>query len=539
MSSAIIPVNANRRLDLQHGESGELISQATPGVTTWVEYGRVAVGSDNAGNVSAPTGSTTKLNTPAAVDSSPLPSNSSAVSAGAYVQHWISNREVSSDSLDSNGLNTSLTGTRIIGFSRLKNLLQPKHPYFEDKYAEIKYWTRYLDTKNNVDMVYPRVKTYHRENPYRKYQLNRQSSSRAAKKIFKLIEQKHIKGARVTDLTLTMPGAMSLYLADKGKAGRLAAWNMETRFWQSMKDYGLIGEGHARRCNLHTWSSSEPLEPHFHFHELIPNWEQSGTTENVIDMPKYPCSDCGKTLWLKSVSGGYCCATCNDIEREPVFSTRQWKRNSKYTFVPFNEKELTLVKALWLNVLMNYVRQNCIDNAWDNQSKLLRFQRRHGITGLCRLISFKSRFGKGLVDIMVTFDKLTTDIGRAKFMHKIAYNGRHPIEDYAVYTNKHPECGNPAEFMAGYDNRAKLTGWWRDIQKIVDLSQKDEIQKLSPYTAEPMEYLGRYDNSELLDCQGGRLVAVDIIRGKPVERYISNEEKGWLELIEYKQYYSV
>ena len=476
----------------------------------------------------APVGDT-PLPASLATNSSLPPSLPPQTDSRPYVHYWTSKGA------------DNLKVARLIGYGKLKNLLQPKHKYFEGEYAEVWKWYRYLDKQGN-DLLYPKVKTFGRNNnPYRKHQLNSQCAARSAKKVFRLKEQYQLHGLRMIDITLTHPKAVSNYLAARVEPGRDAAWSLGERFWSDMVEHGLIGAGHARHSNLHTWSSREPLEAHFHTHNLIPNYEVKNYSYKSLepeDFPKYPCSKCGGTLWLKTGLVAYQCAKCFPVDekKEPEFIKREWCYQAG-TMVPWSYKQLVMMKALWLNTNINYVRRYCIEGAWGNQVKLLRFQRRRGIAGLVRLISFLARFDKGLIDVSVSFINLNSDIGRAKFMHKLAYNGRHPVEDYAVYSNEHTDCVDPPEWLLHYENKARPFGWWRDIGELVKLSGKEEKIKLSPYDSTPMEYLGKVDTLDLLngEVSGGNLVAVDFIRGSPVERLLDKEELSWLYGVDFQR----
>lgn len=440
--------------------------------------------------------------------------------------------------------NEVLSGTRIMGYGKLRNLLQPKHKYFEDKWAEIKEWRRYLDKATSSDLLYPKVKTHHRENPYRRYQLNQQCASRAAKSLLYLIESYRLNAFRVVDLEITMPKAVSVYLAEKGKSGRDMAWGCEDRFMQALVSADLIPDGLARRSNLHTWSTEYPLQPHFHHHTLLTNYHQMGIENDIRDtgvkffiIPEYPCSKCGGTEWAQMGIVAWQCNTCFPAERvlkseRPTLKRWEWKRLKTGGLVPWNEKNLKQLKAIWLNTVINFVRQHSIGGAWEKQYKLMRFQRRYGVRGLTRLISFMGRFDQGLIDVYVSYASLNTPIGRAKLVNKLAYNGRHPIEDFAVFSNKHTDCDMPPDFIQHYDNKARLFGWWRDIKKLAALPKEREIVKLSPYDAEPMDYLGQYHTADLLEDMSGRLVAVDIIRGRPIERYLSDDDVYWLKTVD-------
>ncbi|MBA7561276.1 hypothetical protein ES708_02913 [subsurface metagenome] len=473
-----------------------------------------------------------------------------------YVQLWTCNRA-----------DNKITG--LVGFGKLKNLLQPEHAYFEGKWAEVKFWAEYLDGNSGRVLAYPRVKTFHRENPYRKYQLNRQSSARSAKKIFGLIDSYHLAGFRITDIEATMPAATSAFLASQGRRGRDIAWSMNRQFWDAMIDNGLVGPGHARHSNLHSWKTSCPLEPHFHFHELVPNFElERYEVPASAGAVVVPCawqavnklrSGAKHILAPESVSPfavpGCSCAYCVGVRewqvqpvrlqpadrwacgQRAVFKKRAWVRRCGGGMVPWTSRQLLLAKAIWLNIQINYARRYCIQEAWSCQAKLFIFQRRYGLAGLVRLVSFLAQFHKGLIDVYATVVKLNLGIGMAKFMNKLSYNGRHPVEDFAVYSNKNPDCSMPGEFTH-YDNRARLFGWWRDMKKMVVLSEKEEKVKLSPYTAEKMARMGNYSTSQLLEDSevGGerRLVAVDLIRGSPVERVLSEGEVKWLKGVAYQ-----
>ena len=499
--------------------SGNSEHERTPGAAAVMPAdGRIPAGSVQA---AFPAGA-------ALTNSSLSPSLLPQTDSRPYVHNWTSK-----------GADT-LKVARIIGYGKLKNLLQPNGKYFEGEYAEVWKWYRYLDKQGN-DLLYPKVKTFGRNNPYRRHQLNSQCAARAAKKVFKLKEQYQLQGLRMIDTTLTHPKAVSNYLASKCKPGRDAAWSLSERFWSSMVEYGLIGAGYAKHSNLHTWSSKEPLEAHFHTHNLIPNYEVKNYKYISLepeDFPHLPCSKCGSTMWLKTGSAAYQCAKCFPVDekKEPEFIKREWCYQGG-TMVPWSYKQVVLLKALWLNTNINYVRRYCIEGAWENQAKLLRFQRRYGVPGLVRLVSFLARFGKGLIDVSISFIKLNSDIGRAKFMHKLAYNGRHPCEDYATYLNAHDDSPPPV-WLLPYDNKARLFNWWRDIGEFVKLSGKEERAKLSPYDSTPMEYIGKVDTLDLLngEVSGGNLVAVDFIRGSPVERLLDKEELSWLYGVDFQRW---
>lgn len=451
-----------------------------------------------------------------------------ASSAGeAYLEQWTCTNEVARKE-----------GTRIVGYGVLRNLLQPVHPYFHDKWALINYWTRYYDEKNGYDLIYPRVKTLHRLNPYRKHQLNSQCSVRSAKLLFNFIEKEKLSGVRVVDMELTSPKLISYYLAGKGKSGISSSWSMNSRFWQLMKEYSFVGDGFTRRANLHMRSSENPLEPHVHTHNLSLNYEQAGIVGKGTRMG-WACPKCNDDNWIKDNPASFYCATCHPSEPKPVLIKQSWKRRASGGLVPWDDKDLLMIKAIWLSVNIAFAKQHCIDGCWDNQSKLFEFYRKYKIRGLYRLLSFLSRFERGLIDVRIDWVPLNTDTGKAKFIHKLKYNGRHPVEDLAYYSNKNPDCEIPEDIVR-HDNKARVFGFWNRLNDICPLSKDYERAKLSPYTGEAlvpvngcMGYLSRFTTPEVLDFHDGKLIGVDFVKGEAYERQLSEDEKYWLLSTQY------
>lgn len=541
---SIIPQTENNPLEGHPVASGDdLEHERTPEVAAVMRIdGGGLAGSYQSGGVLAgdqiPAGiPLNKLNSSVMANSaSSLPLPSSPAPAGAYLDIRTCNREV-------------LKGSRIMGFNKLRNMLQPEHKYFEAYWGEIKGYLRYFDSKTGSDLLYPQIKTVGRtKNPYKKYKLNRQCAGRAAKRMLAVVDSRKLQNFRIVDLETTMPKAVSEYLAGLGKTGRDKAWALEGKFYQALIDDALIPEGLARRVNLHTWSTENPLQPHFHHHTLIGNHYRVGI-EKIV--PRLKCWVCGELLLDNMTIARHIISEHHasfELKWAEEYVTRwkkgykakqersmlrkwTWKRLRSGGLVPWNESQLIKLKANWLNTVINYVRQHNIGGAWENQAKLLTFQRRHGVKGLCRLISFMGRFNAGLIDVYVSYASLDTSIGKAKFVNKLAYNGRNPIEDYAVFSNKNPDCDMPPDFIEGYPNKARLFGWWRDLDKELG-PVSPEITKLSPYDGEPMDYLGKYDITELVDDISGPLIAVDIIRGRPVERYLTDDDVGWLKRVD-------
>ena len=176
-----------------------------------------------------------------------------------------------SDLQETSGPETATVNIMVDG-RKLQHLLRPKHRYYADKWGSVASFAAYEDSDENKCLLYPKVKITHRENPYRKMQLRRQTTGRTARAMLALVENNRLYDFRVADIVLTYPREASEYLAKKGKRGREYAWRVEKRFWRDMAAVGLSDPGAARSVNLHPWKTENPLLPHFHFHEMIPNY---------------------------------------------------------------------------------------------------------------------------------------------------------------------------------------------------------------------------------------------------------------------------
>jgi len=358
---------------------------------------------------------------------------------------------------------TSTSIFRLVNFRKIRALLQPLHRYFEDKKAEITEFSVYDDAE--ATLCYPKIKSYHPDNPYRRYRLHSKASARTYRRIRQMVESQKWTDFVVADLTLTMPKGISEYLAEHGKNGRSMAWRLYSGFWnEDLPD--IIGQDVALGChsNLHLWSSKNPTQAQYHFHNLIANY---GLIESKTDI---------------------------DEDGEPVleFVRWNWHRQRGGREVPFSDNQLELLKEKWL-------------------ARLQRFCKRHGIKEI-----------HGNIDIYVGFvDEWS------KFLHKLNYNGRHWSEDYAEYSNENLDCPAPPEWLLNYDNKARVFGWWSNIKGFV--IDKKEIEKISPYTGEQMDYRGKYSLWQLDDESEGQFGYVEFIKGQPVEGMLTDDDKEWLK----------
>lgn len=385
-------------------------------------------------------------------------------------------------SLPSDGSPTSQTESRVVrvvGFGKIKALLQPAHRVFRDKWAVIRSWRVYRDQEKQVDLLYPDIASFSgrvaRENPYHKRKLNNQSSSRTIRRLKKMVEQNKLPNFEVACLVLTMPKQVSKWLAGELAEGRRLAWRLYEGWWHD--DLPVVIKQKldlASYSNLHTWRTECPLEPHFHFHTLIPNY---GMVEmGVEDEDGQPSYGFGEWTWARQRGG---------------------------KFVPFSDEQLETLKELW-------------------QARVERFCVKHRIN-----------WSNGKVNVYVDFVDTNQPDGWAKLMHKVAYQSRHWSENFAEYSNQHPDCADPEEWLTGHANRARLRGWWCLMSKIAVTS--DTREKLSPYSGKPMTDIkvSRYDRiqsfASLTRYACGCLGQVEFVRGKPVETMLTQADLKFLE----------
>ena len=401
--------------------------------------------------------------------SSPAPS---IPPGSSYVQH--------SDLQGITSLNLAITTTVIVDGQKLGMLLRPKHKYYAGKGASIASMDCYEDASTGKRLLYARVKALHRDNPYRKLQLRRQTTGRTTRDMFRLIETNKLADFRVNDLTLTVPSEVSRYLAGQLKRGRGAAWRMEERFWKDLGAVGLLSPGMARSVNLHVWKTEEPVKPHFHFHELIPNY-------------------------------GLVPADAEDEDgNEAVhFIKHAWDTGAGGKGGAWTEDELKTVKAVWTMVVK-------------------RFARKHGI----KVAVFED--AAVTCDVATGYLRLGTQLGRVRFQHKLNYKARHWSEDFARYSRDVPDCPDPPAWLQHYDNRTRVFGWWSNL-KTLTVAVKEDKEKLSPYTGKTLEYIGNYTGDEgfdlLLEKAQGRLSWVEFVRGRPVEGEYPLVNLAWLRSV--------
>lgn len=364
---------------------------------------------------------------------------------------------------------------KVVGWKELGQLLQPGHPYFADKWGMVDEFKSY--NGDGEWLLYPRVKAEDRLNPYRKRQLSRANSGRTIGKILGLVEAWNLQHFKVTHMVLTFPEELSVYLRDHPH-GREIAWRAFARFWH--EDYGTLEEdssGQAGYINLHTWKSRTPIEAHYHFHCLIPNYRDV-RAEGIED---------------------------EDGEPAHEWKEKTWHRQRGGTFVPFSDElRLELQRRWWL--------------------RLRKLAKRHGV----KVPVLRDPGGWQRVDIYYKFIQLEAEYGKAQLMRAMNYQGRHPIEDYAVYSNRDLEAPNPPAWLTTYENRTRVFGWWRQLGTLARGGIGEMEAKRHPVSGKPMESLGTMSLEGVLANCGGKLGYIDFDRGKPVEGMLTADDIEWL-----------
>lgn len=169
--------------------------------------------------------------------------------------------------------------------TRMKYLFPPKNyrsvlkPYVDSERQFLAVITGFKSVKRKDDDVlvfYPEIrrsgsyegKSY---NPYMSYRSSLNSASRVANALRHISKEYGVKNLYVSAITFTFPKPYSL------RNNHLTGWTQTWLLWKEFRFHlekylNPSGKGIlAYSVNLHTWKSSDPLEPHFHFHVVLIN----------------------------------------------------------------------------------------------------------------------------------------------------------------------------------------------------------------------------------------------------------------------------
>ena len=372
----------------------------------------------------------------------------------------------------------------VVGFSKLQQLLSPAHPYFRDKQAHIVGFNCCVredeqDCEQAPLFLYPIVggdsQRATRLNPYRRYRLARSHTGRTLSELENWAISNNIEEARLASVVLTVPAEVSLQLSRR-KTGKSFVWNCYRRFFRALS--GVLGiDGQlASLANLHVWRKEQPLNPHFHIHCLIPSYFIAGVSWEYGDSePRFE-------QWFGK-----------GILKE--YTDREGRKHRGY--VPFSDIQLVMVKQLWTDIVKKACQRNGIKSTY--------------------------LAGDGLLDVYCDFVSLDD---KARVAHRINYQKRSWIEDYALYTLDNPDCDYPPEWLEGYENRARPFGWWCYLGELGGVAGKEVKTKLDSLTGVPLIYKGkRYS------LDGLELWSLENYKGGVQTSQLSGDALAWLRSV--------
>lgn len=442
----------------------------------------------------------------------------------------------------------------IVGKNKLRDLLQPKHKYYEDKQGWLKgshmgdngnlvhedAFAIYFHGKDcngeDIKLYYPRVRSLSKKNPYKLSQQRSIGTSKVIRKLKALKKKEEIKVLRAIVIIPTCPEEVSEWLSKQPNGVKLA-WDIDNAFWEGFEKLEE-NSGLSAMTNLHPWSTENPLEPHDHFHSFV--------------------------LALRMVNGKL-------IPKR----FHKWKDEDGYHFGPFSPEMLEEIDKLWHKCICDFAWENNIEGDWSRRITYdpvtKRFEQTEGDTKTNVFIEWvewsdytQEDFDKDLesrrklvkehpdwkwaIRSLACLEGMNEEEveayiykrnsrGRARFMHKINYQARHPLEDYAKYSNKHLDCPNPPEWLEKYNNKSRGFGWWKELGKLTKDVELEKEGKLSPIDGEPMEWqgsiLGRCTVDGLLLQSNGKIGSLEFIKGEPVLEELTQEDIEWLKSMEY------
>jgi len=360
----------------------------------------------------------------------------------------------------------------IVGYGKLHELLRPSHPYFENAAAQILNFQSYRD--GDTILAYPKVVDPSRRNPYARHRTRQKHTQRTVSKIMRLKEAQRWTDLRFAVLVFTMPHQVSKWLS-KRPADAPAAWRLFERWWR--QDYASIvhqGDAQSVYVNLHKWSTRSPNTPHYHFHMIIPN-----------------------KVFVQ-------CTDATDEDDNPAYELKHvpYHKQRGGTEVPYSDLELASLKHAWT-------------------VRVAGLARRHRILTTREIEALAC-------DVYVQFIDLRDPGNLPKLVHRINYQSRHWIEDYAVYTNDHPHADNPPPWLEHYDNRTRIYGWMQSLTTLAGPADPKDKAKLSPINARPMEYIGGLSLYALQNAPTGPLSGLDLARDGPLIYPLTPHDLDWL-----------
>lgn len=375
---------------------------------------------------------------------------------------------------------------RVVGWRPLKSLLQPRHPFFRDKKAYLVDFAAYRRPGADNWLVWPRISgprggRMPLGNPYRLRRISRSHTARKIRALFAVADrygrpsEPHQDGQgwrlRLAHIVTTCPEPVSEWAVVKVSRRQVMWKELGRPFLDGLED--ILGPGLGADTNYHTWSSACPLKPHSHFHNLVANLRVSES--DVLDEDDQPAYSMVEIPWHRQRGG---------------------------KDVPLSDEQLVDAKKLWWRLLAAFVKKRRID--WDPGTE-----------------------EEGWKSVNVWVEPRDS---KAAMMGTINYVGRNPLEDFAVYSNAHPDCPDPPGWLLKYTNKSRPFGWWRSLKTLAG-SQEEEREKLHPLTGEKLDYMGKCSLWGLLEHNHGQLGFLDVVKGRPVFSALRWDELDWLKSV--------
>lgn len=407
---------------------------------------------------------------------------------------------------------------RVVGHAKLRRLLQPEHPYFAGKWGYLTGYERYTHDSDPdaPDLLYPKIRAMHRDNPYRRLLLNKRCGNKSVNRFQQFVDSVDFNEVRMNKLVFPLQGKISAYLAkrdsarNKRKAGVNMAWGMWHRYLAALYEQLPELAGSAWRCNLHTWSTQEPTHPHYHIHALLAD--------------------------LRLV--------------DDKLVKRDFHRYESGLEHPFSPDQLLVIKTLWLKVQVDFAKRHKIKGAFDIKLADYGYSGKYegqtvrevafecGYQGLFNLMREVAGTGFGVVNVFV--DKQTMhlkpgegDCDTKDFMFAIKYNGRHWSENYAEYTFEHAKAPGPPVWLQRYENKARLFGWWAELDRwISEDKEPTTAEKVSPFNGRTLTYLYRQGIETVCEAaKAGEVGSLEVEHGRVVLRQLNGADIAWLESV--------
>lgn len=167
-----------------------------------------------------------------------------------------------------------------VGYRKVEELLIPQHPFFAGLDGFLNGYSERYCQDDQVRFQYPKL-DYIRTPPLNPYRMSCRAAKSAlhSRRALLAVLQAYHQAHGTTKLlypTFTFPKEISCALSEHPYGVKLA-WGAWKKFYRDFNTFFVGADGLLRswtfggRANLHLWSSTVPLLPHWHFHCLAVN----------------------------------------------------------------------------------------------------------------------------------------------------------------------------------------------------------------------------------------------------------------------------